>query len=56
VFQQLLTPIGSSLLWSALVAAIPVAVVLWLLGVSRRPAWQASLVGLLVTLAIAVLL
>ena len=49
-------PIGNSLAWSALVAAIPVAVVLWLLGVARRPAWQASLAGLLATLGVAVLL
>ena len=47
---------GGSLAWSALVAAIPVAVVLWLLGVARRPAWQASLAGLLATLLVAVLL
>ncbi len=56
MFHQLLTPIGDSLPWSALVAAIPVAVVLWLLGVARRPAWQASLAGLLVTLGVAVFL
>ena len=56
MFQQLLTPIGDSLLASALVAAIPVSIVLLLLGVARRPAWQASLAGLLATMAIAVLL
>jgi lactate permease len=55
LFHQLLTPVAASLLWSALVAAIPIVVVLLLLGVAKRPAWQASLAGLLVTLAIAVL-
>ncbi len=54
MFQQLLTPVGDSLLLSFLVAAVPIAVVLFLLGVLRRPAWQASLVGLIVCLAIAI--
>ena len=43
MFAQLLTPVGDSLLLSFIVAALPVAVVLVLLGVLRRPAWQASL-------------
>jgi lactate permease len=55
VFHQLLTPIANSLIWSALVAAIPIVVVLLLLGVAKRPAWQASLAGLLTTLIVAVL-
>jgi lactate permease len=54
LFHQLLTPIADSLFASALVAAIPVAVVLAWLGIARRPAWQASLAGLLVTLVVAV--
>ncbi|WP_404478438.1 L-lactate permease [Novosphingobium sp. BL-52-GroH] len=56
MFHQLLTPVGGSLLGSFLVAAIPVAVVLILLGVARRPAWQASLAGLTVTMLIALLI
>jgi lactate permease len=56
LFHQLLAPIANSLAWSACVAAIPVLVVLLLLGVARRPAWQASLAGLLVTFGIAVFL
>ena len=52
--QQLLTPVGDNLLLSFLVAAIPLAVVLVLLGVVRRPAWQASSAGLVVAIAIAV--
>ncbi len=54
MFHQLLTPIGGSLPLSFLVAALPVAVVLVLLGVVRRPAWQASLAGVAVALIIAV--
>jgi lactate permease len=54
MFHQLLTPIGGSLPLSFLVAALPVATVLVLLGVVRRPAWQASLAGVVVALIIAV--
>jgi lactate permease len=56
MFHQLLTPIGGSLALSFGVAAIPVAVVLVLLGVLRRPAWEASLAGLMAGLAVAVIL
>jgi lactate permease len=55
MFHQLLTPIGSSLPLSFAVAAVPIAVVLVLLGVLRRPAWQASLAGLVVAFVIAIL-
>jgi lactate permease len=40
------TPVGGSLWLSSLVAAIPVFVLLVLLGILRRPAWLASLYGL----------
>src|SRR4051794_5441733 len=53
VFSQPLTPVGHSLLLSFLVAAVPIAVALVMLGVLRRPAWQASLAGLIAGLAIA---
>ena len=56
MFHQLLTPVGDNLLLSFLVASIPIAVVLVLLGVARRPAWQASAVGLIVALLISVTL
>ena len=56
MFQQLLTPIGGSLGLSFLVAALPVAAVLVLLGVLRRPAWQAALAGLVVAFVISVTL
>lgn len=55
MFQQLLTPVGNALLPSFAVAALPIVAVLVLLGVFRRPAWQASLVGLIVGFVIAVL-
>ncbi len=55
MFHQLLTPVGGNLPLSFLVAALPIATVLVMLGVLRRPAWQASLAGLVVGFAIAVL-
>jgi lactate permease len=54
MFHQLLTPVAGSLALSALVAALPVLCVLLLLGVLRRPAWQASAAGLAIGLALAV--
>jgi len=53
MFQQLLTPIGNSLGLSFLVAALPVLTVVLLLGILRRPAWQAAFAGLIVALIIA---
>jgi lactate permease len=46
-------PVGNSLLLSFLAAAVPIAVALVMLGVLRRPAWQASLGGLIAGIAIA---
>ena len=54
MFNQLLTPVGDSLGLSFLVALLPVVALLMLLGVFRRPAWQAALVGLVVGLLVAV--
>ncbi len=54
MFQQLLTPIGNALLPSFLVAVLPILTVLVLLGIFRRPAWQAALAGLIVGLVVAV--
>ena len=53
MFAQLLTPVGSSLPLSFLVAAAPIAVVLVLMGVLRRAAWEASLAGLVLGLVLA---
>jgi lactate permease len=54
MFHQILTPVGGSLGLSFLVAVLPIAVVLVLLGWARRPAWQASLAGLIVGIVIAI--
>ena len=54
MFQQLLTPVAGSLALSFTTASLPILTVLILLGVLRRPAWQASLAGLIVGLVIAI--
>jgi lactate permease len=54
VFHQLLTPVGDNLFLSFLVAALPILTVLVLLGLLRRPGWQAALAGLIVGLIVAV--
>src|ERR1700722_1562727 len=54
MFRQLLTPVADSLGLSFFVAALPILAILLLLGVMRRPAWQAALAGLLTGLVIAV--
>jgi len=54
MFHQLVTPVSDSLPLSFLTAVVPIAVVLVLLGIVRRPAWQASAAGLVVAFALAV--
>jgi lactate permease len=54
MFHQLLTPIGGSLPLSFLVASIPIIVVLVMLGVLQRPAWQSSIAGLISALIVAI--
>ncbi len=54
MFQQLLTPVAGNLFLSFLVGIIPIIVVLVLLGIVRRPAWQAALAGLIIGLIIAI--
>ena len=46
-------PLGSPLL-STLVAAVPIAVLLLLIGVLRKPAWMSALAGLVTGLVVAV--
>src|SRR5450631_1840630 len=55
MFHQILTPVAGNLLLSLIVAALPIVTVLVALGIMRRPAWQASLAGLIVGLVIAML-
>jgi lactate permease len=54
MFQQLLKPVADALVPSFIVATLPIVAVLVLLGAFRRPAWQASLAGLIVGLIIAI--
>ena len=53
MFQQILRPVADSLGLSFLVAALPIVAVLLMLGLFRRPAWQSSLLGLIVALVLA---
>jgi L-lactate transport len=55
VWQQTYTPVTGNLGWSALVAAIPIFVLLYTLAVRRMPSWKASLVGLVAAELLAVL-
>ncbi|MBD7958155.1 L-lactate permease [Microbacterium sp. Sa4CUA7] len=55
MFQQILDPVFGSLALSALVAVIPLATLFVLLGVFRVKAWKAALIGLVLSIALAVL-
>lgn len=54
-YEQIYAPLGGSLGWSALIAALPLLTLFVLLGGLRWKAWKASLVALAVALAVAVL-
>ena len=54
MFHQLLAPVGGSLGLSFVAAMLPVLTVLVLLGLLRRPGWQAALAGLIVGLIVAI--
>ncbi len=54
MWQQNYTPLAGSLPLSALVAALPIFVLLYLMGVKRTPAWLASLAGLASAILVAV--
>jgi L-lactate transport len=54
VWQQKYLIWGQSLPVSAAIAAIPILLLLYLLGVRRRPAWEAALAGLIAAAALAV--
>jgi lactate permease len=53
VWEQKYLIWGQGLVGSALICAIPIVLLLFLLGVKRRPAWQASLAGLGATVLLA---
>ncbi|MEE4599047.1 L-lactate permease [Streptomyces sp. DSM 41524] len=54
MYQQPTAPLGGSLGWSALTAAVPLLLLFLLLGVFRVRAWIASVTGLLVATAVAI--
>lgn len=54
MWTQQYTPLAGNLALSALVAALPVFTLLYLLGIRRRPAWQAALTGLAAAALVAV--
>ena len=51
MWSQSYAPVAGSLQLSALVAVLPVFVVLVLLGVFRKPSWMAAIAGFLFILA-----
>ncbi|MFJ4689659.1 L-lactate permease [Streptomyces sp. NPDC088789] len=53
-YQQIFDPVGGSLAWSALCAALPLVTLFVLLGGLRWKAWKASLIALAVALGVAV--
>ncbi|MFI8090582.1 L-lactate permease [Streptomyces sp. NPDC086080] len=53
-YQQIFDPVGGSLAWSALFAALPLVTLFVLLGGLKWKAWKASLVSLAVALGVAV--
>ncbi len=53
MWPQNYTPIAGSLAWSALIAALPIAALLFAIGVRRIAAWKSSLIGLLIAALVA---
>jgi L-lactate transport len=54
MWQQNYQPLMDSLGWSTVAAAVPIFVLLLLIGVLRKPAWVAGLAGLAAALVVAV--
>ena len=52
--DQVYTPIADSLGWSTLVAALPILVLLLMIGILRKPAWISALTGLAVGAVVAI--
>ena len=53
MWDQVYTPVAGSLGLSALVAALPIAVMLFSLGVLRLAAWKSGLLGLAAVIVVA---
>jgi lactate permease len=54
MWPQNYSPVGGSLLWSTAVAAVPILVLLFAIGIARVSAWKASVIGLAAALVVAV--
>jgi lactate permease len=54
MFKQILDPVGGSLAWSSLFAALPLLALFVLLGFLRMTAWLAALISLAVAILVAV--
>ena len=54
MWQQTYMPLADSLALSTVAAAVPIFVLLLLIGVMRKPAWVAALAGLIAALFIAI--
>jgi L-lactate transport len=53
MWQQNYSPVAGSLAWSALVAALPVLVLLYAIGIRRVASWKASLLGMVAAILVA---
>src|SRR6476646_1453119 len=53
MWQQNYEPVGGSLVWSALVASVPILALFYMLGVKRKPAWMAASTALGLAFALA---
>ncbi|WP_101952898.1 L-lactate permease [Mycobacterium sp. 3519A] len=54
MYQQILDPVAHSLAWSSLIAALPLLLLFVMLGALRVTAWVASLVSLVLAIALAI--
>ena len=54
MWEQVYLPVADNLALSALVAAIPIIVLLLLIGVLRKPPWVAALAGLGTSVIVAI--
>jgi lactate permease len=55
-WTQNYTPVGGSLLWSSLVAAVPILLLLYAVGIRRVSAWKAGLLGLAAAVVLAIVI
>ena len=54
MWQQVYLPVADSLALSAIVAALPIAVMLIMIGILQKPPWAAALAGLGTALIVAI--